>query len=67
MLIDILENKVTEKKCLDKGFVKLIDAMPRLVPKERPTLDPDFWYKRAASILRQIYIRKQIFCFSDAS
>ena len=27
--------------------------------KERPVEDPDFWYKRAASILRQIY-RKEI-------
>ncbi len=25
------------------------------VSKERPIEDPDFWYKRAASILRQIY------------
>ena len=25
--------------------------------KERPIEDPDFWYKRAASILRQIYRR----------
>ncbi len=25
--------------------------------KERPTQDKDFWYKRAASILRQIYIK----------
>lgn len=25
--------------------------------KERPNIDPDFWYKRAASILRQAYIR----------
>ena len=26
--------------------------------KERPIDDPDFWYKRAASILRQIYKKK---------
>ncbi|MFA6022830.1 MAG: 30S ribosomal protein S19e [Candidatus Pacearchaeota archaeon] len=26
------------------------------VAKERPSQDPDFWYKRAASVLRQIYI-----------
>ena len=26
--------------------------------KERPIEDPDFWYKRAASILRQIYRNK---------
>jgi len=27
------------------------------VSKKRPTLEEDFWYKRAASILRQIYIK----------
>ncbi len=26
--------------------------------KERPIEDPDFWYKRAASILKQIYTKK---------
>ncbi len=26
--------------------------------KERPIDDPDFWYKRSASILRQIYLNK---------
>ena len=26
--------------------------------KERPIDDEDFWYKRAASILRQVYLRK---------
>lgn len=30
------------------------------VQKERPTQEPDFWHKRAASILRQIYIRKTV-------
>jgi len=28
--------------------------------KERPIDDPDFWYKRAASILRQVYRREFI-------
>jgi len=28
--------------------------------KSRPPTDPDFWYKRAASILRQIYINKVV-------
>lgn len=26
--------------------------------KERPIDDPDFWYKRSASILKQIYLKK---------
>ena len=30
------------------------------VARERPPFDNDFWYKRTASILRQIYIRKNI-------
>jgi small subunit ribosomal protein S19e len=28
--------------------------------KKRPTQDPDFWYKRTASILRQIYIHEVV-------
>ena len=28
--------------------------------KERPIDDPDFWYKRSASILRQLYRRKVV-------
>ena len=28
------------------------------VNKTRPPVEDDFWYKRAASILRQLYIRK---------
>lgn len=30
------------------------------VHKSRPTIEEDFWHKRAASILRQIYIRKTV-------
>jgi small subunit ribosomal protein S19e len=30
------------------------------VARDRPPQEPDFWYKRAASILRQIYIRKTV-------
>jgi len=30
------------------------------VSKKRPPVDDDFWYKRSASILRQIYIRKVV-------
>lgn len=30
------------------------------VAKQRPPQEPDFWYKRAASILRQIYINKVV-------
>lgn len=30
------------------------------VAKQRPPQEKDFWYKRAASILRQIYIKKVV-------
>lgn len=30
------------------------------VSRKRPSQDPDFWYKRAASILRQIYVKKVV-------
>jgi len=34
-----------------------VDFVKTSVHKVRPTLEADFWHKRAASILRQIYIR----------
>lgn len=34
------------------SWIKFVKSGPS---KERPIEDPDFWYKRAASILRQIY------------
>ena len=30
------------------------------IAKQRPPQEPDFWYKRSASILRQIYINKVV-------
>ena len=35
-----------------------IDFVKTGANKMRPNIDPEFWEKRAASILRQIYIRK---------
>lgn len=37
-----------------------IDFVKSGVSKLRPNIEPDFWYKRAASILRQIYVKKVI-------
>ncbi len=34
-----------------------VDFVKSSTHKARPAIEPDFWYKRAASILRQIYIR----------
>ena len=34
-----------------------IDFVKTSVHKARPTIEEDFWHKRAASILRQIYIK----------
>ena len=36
-------------------WVEFVKSSPS---KERPIDDPDFWHKRAASILRQIYKKK---------
>ena len=35
-----------------------VDFVKSSVHKSRPTTEEDFWYKRAASVLRQIYIKK---------
>lgn len=34
-----------------------VDFVKTSTHKVRPSIEPDFWYKRTASILRQIYIR----------
>ena len=34
-----------------------VDFVKTGTNKARPNIDPDFWYKRTASILRQIYIK----------
>src|SRR3989344_7287507 len=47
--------EIPEFKALDWSyFVK------SSVARQRPVEDPDFWYKRAASILRQVYIKKAV-------
>lgn len=39
-MYDVLNNLKTNKiDCLDKGFVSLVDTMPRLVPEDRKTAD----------------------------
>ena len=37
-----------------------VDFVKTSPHKERPQQDADFWYKRAASILRQIYLQKTV-------
>ncbi len=37
------------------GWIEFIKSGPA---KERPIEDPDFWYKRSASILKQIYKKR---------
>ena len=51
-LADALE-KMPEFKAPE--WVHFVKSSPH---KERPTQDTGFWYKRAASILRQIYINE---------
>ncbi len=53
-------NKILAEALKKSGeFVKeeWVDFVKTSTHKQRPTIDPDFWYKRAASILRQIYIK----------
>ncbi|MDO8459484.1 MAG: 30S ribosomal protein S19e [Nanoarchaeota archaeon] len=37
-----------------------VDYVKTSTHKERPNIDPDFWYKRSASILRQVYIKNVV-------
>src|SRR3989344_2075109 len=37
-----------------------VDFVKTSTHKKRPTTEPDFWHKRAASILRQIYIKEVV-------
>ena len=37
-----------------------VDYVKTGLNKQRPTSDVDFWYKRAAGVLRQIYVRKVV-------
>lgn len=51
------------KKLKDSGDFeapKWIAFVKSGASKQRPNTDPDFWYKRAASILRQAYTREII-------
>ena len=34
-----------------------VDFVKTGTNRQRPSVEPDFWHKRAASILRQVYIR----------
>jgi len=53
-LADALK-KVPEFK--EPEWIAFVKSSPS---KERPIEDPDFWYKRAASIIRQIYKNKVV-------
>lgn len=46
------------KKSGDFEKPEWIDFVKTATYKERPTEDKDFWYKRTASILRQVYLQK---------
>ena len=48
------------KKLSEFDKPEWIDYVKTSSHKARPNIDPDFWYKRAASILRQIYIQKVV-------
>ncbi len=53
-------NKLLAEAVKNSGFFKKpewLDFVKTGVNKSRPNIDSDFYYKRAASILRQIYIK----------
>lgn len=53
-------NKLLAEAIKKEGSFKKpewIDFVKTSTHKMRPTIEPDFWEKRTASILRQIYIR----------
>ena len=52
----LLANALKESGDLEKP--EWVDFVKTGANKMRPNIEPDFWYKRAASILRQIYIKK---------
>lgn len=54
LLADALKNIPEFKKPEWVDFVKSGSH------RQRPIFDPDFWNKRAASILRQLYIKKTV-------
>ena len=70
-----MEKNPVYELCAEDYNLKLAEALKKLPEfkapewvyfvksgpaKERPIDDPDFWHKRAASILRQIYKNKII-------
>lgn len=48
------------KKSGDFEKPEWIDFVKSGANKQRPVVDEDFWYRRAASILRQLYIRQLV-------
>jgi small subunit ribosomal protein S19e len=54
----ILANAIKESGDFEKPV--WVDFVKSGSNKMRPINDPDFWYKRAASILRQLYIVKLV-------
>ena len=55
------ENLAQKLKAID-AFEKptWVDFVKTSTHKERPSIEPDFWHKRAASILRQIYVKNVV-------
>jgi small subunit ribosomal protein S19e len=64
--------KTIEAHKYNKSLAEALKSIPELkepewasfvktgVNKERPTAEPDFWYIRTASVLRQIYIHNVV-------
>lgn len=54
----ILAEALKKEKLFEKP--EWVDYVKTGAGKARPNIEEDFWYKRAASILRQIYIRETV-------
>ena len=53
-----METKIKESGDFEAPeWIALVKSGPA---KQRPSIDADFWYKRAASILRQAYTREVV-------
>ena len=48
------------KKIPEFSKPKWVDFVKSSVHKSRPIFEPDFWHKRSASILRQIYLNEVV-------
>ncbi|MDE1823894.1 MAG: 30S ribosomal protein S19e [Candidatus Micrarchaeota archaeon] len=57
-LVESAAQKLKQSGGMDKP--KYVDFVKSGASRERPPSDPDFWYMRCASVLRQVYLEGPI-------